>query len=386
MSSKTALNLTKEDRLKLLEKQLQSSGIDSTYFKDGNHIGITEFLPTGQVEIDAILGVGGGLPRGTLVEFAGDYQSGKSYLAMKVMAEAQKRKEWVCYVNVENSFYPPRAVDLGMDLTDPYAFRILEGIDTAEAYGEAIYNIVESGLYSVVVVDSISMMTPETEFEKSLDDVATLGAQARFTKRFMKKLLNKCLKTQTIVIVINQLYLGQGKMPGQMVKTASGGKAAEYIPHVRLWFEKINGAEGKVLDQHQNVIGANSRVTLMKTRYSEPMVVTKMPIMFGTTEGDPVAEFIFRAKSRGVELIEEKRKILTYKNTETGEIASSKDPRVFIKELFNINPPSVLRKGEESKNAFEHIAFALKMSKDQIDKLIQALDAPQEDTDDSEEE
>jgi len=380
MIKKTAA-LTREDRKTALNQRLKTLGVTSTHIKHGGDFGGIEYLPTGQFEIDSILGEGGGIPRGTVLELAGESMSGKSYLSFMLMAEANKRGEWVAYFNIENSFYPPRASSLGVKTGDPDLFTLLEYIETAEQYGEIVYEMVDSGLYSVIVLDSISAMIPDADYDRPLEDNPKIGAHAMFVKRFTRKLLNKCAQTGTIVVMINQLYMGAGKMPGTFVPTATGGNAMNFMPHMRLWFSKIGGAKGKVLDSSGNIIGGKSKVVLVKTRYSEPWVETEFPIMFGESESDPMAEFFFRAKSRGYEYIKEVRKVYKYTIEETGEVIDSKNPAEMIKLLSESPAPEIRTRGDDSATALEYICGRLKMTKGQMENLIEVADKSLEDSD-----
>lgn len=373
--AKTEQLLSKEDRLAILEQTLKAQGIGLNNFRRGGSFGNYEFLPTGQYEVDAILGEGGGIPRGTLIEFCGESQSGKTYLALKLLKEAQDRGEWGCFVNVENTFYPPRAEAIGINVNDPLSFRLLEDLSTAEEFGNAIFAIVDSALYSVVIVDSISALIPDADYDKNLEDNAKFGAHATFVKRFTRKLINKCSKTQTIVVLINQQYMGAGKMPNTYIPTATGGNAMNYFTHMRLWINKIGGQAGAVVDSEGNIIGGKSKLMVKKTRYGEPGLVTEFPIMFGKAEADPIAEFFYRAKAKGFEYIKEVRKVFKYTDPDTGEIINSKDPIEMIKLLQNNPAPSKRTAKDTSKTAFEYICGRLKMNETVIAKLQAACDA-----------
>jgi protein RecA len=364
--------LTKEDRLKALEQTLKGLGCTTTQIKHGGDLDNIDYLPTGQIEVDSILGDGGGVPRGTVLELAGESQSGKSYLGYKIMAEANRRGEWAVYFNIENSFYPPRAASLGVKIDDSKLFTLVQYLETAEQYGEVVYAMVDSGLYSVIVLDSISAMVPDADYDKPLEDNPKIGAHAMFMKRFTRKLLNKCAQSGTIVVMINQLYMGAGAMPGTMVPTATGGNAMNFMPHMRLWFKKINGAKGKVVDAEAKVIGGKSKVTLVKTRYSEPWIETEFPIMFGDSESDPIAEFFFRAKAKGYEYIKEVRKVYKYTISETGEVVDSKNPAEMITLLFEAPAPEIRTRGDNSTNALEYICGKLKMTSAQMNILIES--------------
>lgn len=381
---------SKEDAVKLLQQKLKTLGIGSKSFITPSEMAEVEFLPTGQVEVDAVLGAGGGIPRGTIVEFNGESQSGKTYLAMKVMAQAQQRGEWVCFVNAENTFYPPRAQALGLNLNDPNSFRIVTDLGSAEEYAKAVYAIIDSELYSVVVVDSLSALIPQDDFEKDIAEVARIGSHAKFTKRFLKDLMPKCQRTNTIIILINQRYMGTGRMPGSMEETATGGKGITFFPHMRLWINKIGGVAGKIIRKNdtgeEEIIGGKSKLEVKKTRYGTPGLVTEFPIMFGDAESDPIAEFFYRAKAKGNEYIKEVRKSLKYTNPDTGVVIESKDPVEMLEKLQEESAPEKRTRNDNSTTAFEYICGRLKMSSVEIEKLIKAAQDRQFDPDIEDEE
>ena len=376
MKEKSEKPESREAAVKLLQQKLKALGVSNKNFITPLDMADVEFLPTGQVEVDSVLGAGGGIPRGTIIEFNGESQSGKTYLALKLMCEAQKRGEWVCFVNAENTFYPPRAAALGLNLNDPNSFRILTDLGAAEEYAQAVYAIIDSELYSVVVVDSLSALIPQDDFEKNIADVARIGAHAKFTKRFLKDLMPKCQRTNTIVVLVNQRYMGTGRMPGTMEETATGGKGITFFPHMRLWINKIGGAAGKIVRKNdsgeEEIIGGKSKLEVKKTRYGTPGLVTEFPIMFGDAESDPIAEFFYRAKARGNEYIREVRKSLKYTVPETGEVIESKDPVEMLDLLKAAPAPEKRTKNDNSTTALEYICGRLKMTNLDVEKLLNA--------------
>lgn len=375
------------DQERLLKQKLKALGIDDKCIKSGDVDNI-EFIPTGVFEVDTILGAGMGIPTGTLIEFCGESQSGKTWLGYKLIAEAQKQGKKCAFFNIENSYYPQRALSCGVNTAQ---LLLVENVGSAEKYGELLKFMVETGDYGVIVVDSISAMIPNDELEKSLEQVQTIGLHARFVKRLTKDLTAKTAASGTIVVLINQLYMGSGAMPGSMVKTASGGNAMNYFTHMRLWINKINGAAGQVTKKDAEgkdvVIGGKSKVLVMKTRYGQPGVTGEFKIMFTDDETtNPVDEFLYKAKAKGFEYIKEIRKKFIYTNTDTGEVIESKDPYEFCKLLMAQAAPEKRTRNDMSTTAFEYICGRIKVIGKPLNDLIEAINrGPISDSDDLEE-
>jgi recombination protein RecA len=364
------------ENLTLFEAKMASMGYGDQ-LKTGKDLEDVEFLPTGQPEIDSLLGNGGGIPRGSLVELAGESMSGKTYLSYKIMAEENKLGNLCCYVNVENSFFPPRAAECGVEVDDPNLFRILEDIETAEEYGEVIFAMVESGLFGVITVDSISALIPDDDFNKTLDETPKIGEHAKFIKRFVKKLAPMCKKSGTIVILINQFYMGQSDVsfPGAqtMQKQATGGNAMNFFPHVRFWMNPVGGKSGKIIDDDGEVIGGKSKFLLKKTRYSPPYTECTFPIMFGAYQRDFVHELIHLAKLKMKDTVKEVRKVLYYYSEDGEELIKTKDKVAFVVELMATDPPETLPRGVKAETAFDWVVNRTKFSPKDVESLQQQL-------------
>jgi protein RecA len=367
--------ILEKDSLRLMKQKMKALGIDDKCIKTGN-VGEISFIPTGVFEVDTILGAGMGIPSGTLIEFCGESQSGKTWLGYKLIAEAQKLNKKCAFINVENSYYPQRATSCGVNINQ---LVLIENVGSAEKYGELIKFMVESSEYGVIVIDSISAMIPNDELEKSLEQVQTIGLHARFVKRLTKDLTAKTAASGTIVVLVNQLYMGAGAMPGSMVKTASGGNAMNYFTHMRLWINKINGAAGQVTKKDAEgkdvIIGGKSKVLLVKTRYGQPGLTCEFKIMFHDDEiSNPVDEFLYKAKAKGFEYIKEVRKKFIYVFDEiTGEMVDSKDPYEFCQLLQKTPAPEKRTRGDISTTAFEYICGRLKITEKPLADLIEAI-------------
>ena len=371
---KDILNMVSSDHQKQLKMKMKALGIDEKAVSNGEQEP-TEFIPTGVTEVDTLLGEGMGIPTGTLVEFCGESQSGKTWLAYKLIASAQAAGKTCVFFNIENSYFPPRAISCGVDINK---MMLVENVGSAEKYGELLKFMVDSGEYGVIVVDSISAMIPNDELEKSLEQVQTIGLHARFVKRLTKDLVARCAAMNTIVILINQHYMGAGVMPGTMAKTASGGNAMNYFTHMRLWINKINGAAGQVTKKDAEgkdmIIGGKSKLVVMKTRYGTPGQVGEFKIMFTDEKTNPVDEFLFKAKAKGFEYIKEVRKKFIYVFDEiTGELVESKDPYAFCKMLQTAPAPEKRTRGDNSTTAFEYLCGRLKVVGKPLNDLIEAI-------------
>jgi protein RecA len=367
--------LAESDHSRLLKQKLKTLGIDDKCIKSGD-VEPVDFIPTGVFEIDSILGPNMGIPEGTLVEFCGASQSGKTWLGYKFIAECQKRGKKCVFLNIENSYYPVRAESLGVNTQD---LLLVENVGSAEKYGELLKFLTESGQYGCIVVDSISALIPQDELTKTLEQVQTIGLHARFIKRLTKDLTAKTAASGTIVILINQLYMGAGVMPGTMSKTATGGAAMDYFTHIRLWINKINGASGQVVKKDSEgkdvIIGGKSKVVVMKSRYGGNGNSTEFKIMFTDDEvTSPVDEFLYKAKAKGFEYIKEIRKKYSYTCPDTGEIIDSKNPFEFVKLLMAHASPSKRTRGDESKTAFEYVCGRCKVFGKQLEDLKAAVE------------
>ena len=368
------LNMISNEHQRLLKQKLKALGIDEKAIANGEQ-DPAEFIPTGVFEVDSLLGEGMGIPTGTLVEFCGESQSGKTWLAYKLISQAQEKGKVCAFFNIENSYYPPRAVSCGIDISK---LLLVENVGSAEKYGELLKFMVDSGEYGVIVVDSISAMIPQDELSKSLEQVQTIGLHARFVKRLTKDLTAKTAATGTIVILINQHYMGAGVMPGTMAKTATGGNAMNYFTHMRLWINKINGASGQVTKKDAEgkdiIIGGKSKLVVMKTRYGQPGQVGEFKIMFTNDETtNPVDEFLFKAKAKGFEYIKEIRKKFMYTCPNTGEIVENKDSYEFCKLLQNHPAPDKKTRGDNSTTAFEYICGRIKVVGKPLEDLKAAI-------------
>jgi recombination protein RecA len=236
-----------DDRQKILEARMKELGISPSKLLRGEQLDSKHkvFVPIGVTEVDIALGDIPGLTAGSVIEFVGESSSGKTYLALKHAAEMHKLGKRVAFLNIENAFYEPRAQALGVLTRDKNLFELYESVGDGETWGELAKSLAKSGDYGLIIIDSVTAMIPQADYDKSLEDEPKIGAHARMTGRLAQKLVSICPETNTSVILINQYRYGQGVIKGTMVKKSTGGESIGFYAHYRLVISKMNGIGGQ---------------------------------------------------------------------------------------------------------------------------------------------
>lgn len=274
-----------------------------------------EAISTGSLGIDIALGIGG-LPKGRIIEIYGPESSGKTTLALSVIAQSQKKGGTCAFIDAEHALDPSYAKKIGVDIDN----LLISQPDAGEQALEIADTLVRSGAIDVLVVDSVAALVPKAELEGEMGD-SHMGLQARLMSQALRKLTSTVSRSNTLIIFINQIRMKIGVMFGNP-ETTTGGNALKFYASVRIDIRRIGSIKDK-----EDVIGSQTRVKIVKNKVAPPFKIIDFDIMYG--EGiSKTGELIDLGVKAGI--VEKAGAWFSYKGEKLGQ--GRENAKLFLKE------------------------------------------------------
>ena len=277
-------------------------------------------IRTGSLSLDIALGVGG-VPRGRVVEIFGPEASGKTTLALQIVAEAQRAGGIAAFIDAEHALDLAYARKLGVNVDD----LLISQPDTGEQALEITEVLVRSGAMDAIVIDSVAALVPRAEIEGEMGD-AHMGLQARLMSQALRKLTASISKSKTTVIFINQIRMKIGVLFGNP-ETTTGGNALKFYASVRLDIRRVNA-----IKDGQDVVGSRTKVKVVKNKLAPPFKEAEFDIMYGqgiSREGDVLD------MAAGLNIIEKSGAWYSYQGERMGQ--GRENVKAFLKEHFDVS-------------------------------------------------
>ena len=350
-------NAEKRKALEVAMSQIEKQFGKGSVMKLGEYKAMeVEAIPTGALSLDIALGIGG-VPRGRIIEVFGPESSGKTTLALHIIAEAQKMGGEAAFIDAEHALDPVYARKLGVDIDN----LIVSQPDTGEQALEITEALVRSGALDVVVVDSVAALVPKAEIDGEMGD-SHMGLQARLMSQALRKLAGAINKTKTVLIFINQLREKIGVMFGNP-ETTTGGRALKFYASVRLDIRKIEN-----IKQDGEIVGNRARVKVVKNKVAPPFREAEFDIVYGkgiSKEGNILDMAV------NLDIIEKSGSWFSYNGEKIGQ------GRENVKQYLH-NNPEVMEEVEKKVRAKFDEAFEKSLN-DEGSEEVEDQDEPLDD-------
>ena len=347
-------NLERKKALEMAMSQIEKQFGKGSVMKLGEFKAMeVEAIPTGALSLDIALGIGG-VPRGRIIEIYGPESSGKTTLALHIIAEAQKENGEAAFIDAEHALDPVYAKHLGVDIDN----LLVSQPDTGEQALEITEALIRSGALDVVVVDSVAALVPKAEIDGDMGD-SHMGLQARLMSQALRKLAGAINKSKTVLIFINQLREKIGVMFGNP-ETTTGGRALKFYASVRMDIRKTEN-----IKQDGEIIGSRVRVKVVKNKVAPPFREAEFDIIYGkgiSKEGNILDTAV------NLDIIEKSGSWFSYNGNRIGQ--GRENVKRFLKENPEIMAEVEKKVRDNFEKAFEKSLGDEEEEKDDDDDVV----------------